>query len=87
MCLRDQSLHFSADIPACLIQQTPVEWKKVCCLQPGPEPSPYIDYKELIMQNRTPALFPDSCQGIGFEVVSSEHYIKLYSTDSSWASL
>ena len=52
--------------PMCDLYQPPVNWEQVCKLKP----SEYIDYKGLIMHERTPALFPEGCKGVGLCVVS-----------------
>ena len=50
------------DVPIFVVNQPPVYWEPVRRLKP----SDYINYKGLIMNERTPALFPKSS---GFPVV------------------
>ena len=53
---------------------SPVQWEPVCNLQQ----SQHIKYRELIMRERTPALFPD-WEDCGLYFVSTHHTIAGYS--------
>ena len=54
----------------------PVNWILVCHLPSKPlKPSQYIDYKGLIMNERTPALFPKGSEGTCLPVVSTRFSI------------
>ena len=53
--------------PLYRLYRPPVNWDQVCKLKP----SEYIDYKGLIMHERTPDLFPEGCKGAGLCVVST----------------
>ena len=50
------------DVPIFVVNRPPVNWEPVRRLKP----SKYIDYRRLIMNESTPALFPESP---GFPVV------------------
>ena len=53
-----------------LFEPSPVNWILVCHLPSKPlNPSQYIDYKGLIMNERTPALFPKGSEGTCLSVV------------------
>ena len=50
------------------LSRPPVDWEQACKLKH--DQYKYIDYKGLIMHERTPALFPEGCKGAGLCVVS-----------------